>query len=260
MVGIDNTGHTFPMAFMFITSESAKSFQFASECLTDLCFYNCPQPSLMCGDFSKGLGAAVALQALLELAKASKENEDSFVNIDNVVDGEVEGAGEFLEGDTIIVDVVVGLKGECTRLQLCEWHAIEAIKRRFVNCGRYSKDTREVLINLLNQWVKASDLESLENARRALLSQLRSEERDYLRQFYQPREPQFCRAYTRSLPNLGVHSTQRNEPYHVVVKKRLNKNLSVSAACEAIVAKTLKLAEEYYAGINENRKNRPTHG
>ena len=42
MVGIDNTGHTFPMAFMFITSESAKSFQFANECLTDLCFYNCP--------------------------------------------------------------------------------------------------------------------------------------------------------------------------------------------------------------------------
>jgi MULE transposase domain len=26
MVGIDNIGHMFPMAFMFITSESAKSF------------------------------------------------------------------------------------------------------------------------------------------------------------------------------------------------------------------------------------------
>jgi MULE transposase domain len=26
MVGIDNTGHTFPMAFMFIISELAKSF------------------------------------------------------------------------------------------------------------------------------------------------------------------------------------------------------------------------------------------
>jgi hypothetical protein len=42
MVGINNTSHTFPIAFMFITSESAKSFQFASECLTDLCFYNYP--------------------------------------------------------------------------------------------------------------------------------------------------------------------------------------------------------------------------
>jgi hypothetical protein len=42
MVGIDNTRHTFPMAFMFITSELAKSFKFAGECLTNLCFYNCP--------------------------------------------------------------------------------------------------------------------------------------------------------------------------------------------------------------------------
>jgi hypothetical protein len=42
IVGIDNTGHTFPMAFIFITSESAKSFKFANECLTGLCFYNCP--------------------------------------------------------------------------------------------------------------------------------------------------------------------------------------------------------------------------
>ena len=40
MVRIDNTGHTFPMAFMFIISELAKSFQFANKCLIDLCFYN----------------------------------------------------------------------------------------------------------------------------------------------------------------------------------------------------------------------------
>jgi hypothetical protein len=42
MVGINNTGYMFPMAFMFITSELVKSFKFANECLTDLCFYNCP--------------------------------------------------------------------------------------------------------------------------------------------------------------------------------------------------------------------------
>jgi hypothetical protein len=59
IVGINNTRHTFSMAFMFITIESAKSFKFTGECLTDLCFYNCPQPSLIYGDFSKGLGAVV---------------------------------------------------------------------------------------------------------------------------------------------------------------------------------------------------------
>lgn len=115
-----------------------------------------------------------------------------------------------------------------------------------------------MLVDLLNRWVTALDLESLEKARRTLLSRLASQERDYLRQIYQPKELQFCRAYTRSLLNLGVHSTQRNESYHVVVKKRLNKNLSVSAACEAIIAKTKKLAEEYNERINEDRKHRPT--
>jgi hypothetical protein len=60
------------------------------------------------------------------------------------------------------------------------------------------------------------------------------------------------------LPNLGVNLTQRNESYHVVVKQKLNKNLSVSTAYKAIVAKTKLLAEEYNERINNNRKNNPT--
>ena len=259
MVGIDNTGHTFPMAFMFIISESAKSFQFANECLTDLCFYDCPQPSLICGDFSKGLSAAVAKQAMKELAQSIQADKDGFVGIDVVVEEEEEGEkpGEFLASDIIIVDVTVGTKGERTRLQLCEWHAIEAIRKRLINRG-YSKETREVLVDLLNQWVKAPDLEALENARKKVLSRLRSDDRTYLRTFYTPKEPQFCRAYTHVLPNLGVNSTQRNESYHVVVKQNLNKNLSVSAACETIVVRIKLLAEEYNERINDNRKNNPT--
>jgi hypothetical protein len=261
MVGIDNTGSTFPMAFMFITSEAAKSFEFASACLTDLCFHDCPQPSLICGDFSKGLGAAVAAQAAKDIAIAMMTDEDGFVDIDVFVDTEEEGSAgtkKFLDCETIVVEVAVGKKGEKTSLQLCEWHAIEAIKKRLINSGRYSKETREVLVDLLNRWVKSPDLEALENARKKLLSCLCSPERAYLRDFYQPKEPQFCRAYTRLLPNLGVHSTQRNESYHVVVKKRLHKNLTVSAACEAIVAKTKQLADEYNERINNNRKNRPS--
>ena len=119
IVGIDNTGHTFPIAFMFITSESAKSFQFANECLTDLCFYNCPQPSLIYGDFSKGLGAAVAKQAAKELAQSRQTDEDGFVDIDVVVIKEEEGGkpGEFLNNSTtIVINVAAGTKGERTRL------------------------------------------------------------------------------------------------------------------------------------------------
>jgi hypothetical protein len=60
------------------------------------------------------------------------------------------------------------------------------------------------------------------------------------------------------LLNLGVNSTQCNKSYYVVVKQKLNKNLSVSAVYEAIIAKTKLLAEEYNKRINNNRKNNPT--
>jgi hypothetical protein len=42
IVGINNIRHTFPIAFIFIISESVKSFKFIEECLTDLCFYDYP--------------------------------------------------------------------------------------------------------------------------------------------------------------------------------------------------------------------------
>ena len=114
-----------------------------------------------------------------------------------------------------------------------------------------------MLIALINRWIKASDLEALKTARITLLSRLQRQERHYLRSFYQPKESQFCHAYTRLLPNLGVNSTQRGESYHVVVKVKLHKNLTVSAACEAIIIKTKKLAEEYNKRINKNRKTNP---
>jgi hypothetical protein len=60
------------------------------------------------------------------------------------------------------------------------------------------------------------------------------------------------------LPNLGANSTQRNKSYHIVIKQKLNKNLSISAACKVIVSKTKLLAKEYNKRINNNQKNNPT--
>ena len=74
-------------------------------------------------------------------------------------------------------------------------------------------------MDLLNGWIKAELIDELKDARKALLAKLRKEERDYLREYYQPKEHQFCRAYTHTYLNLNVHSTQRNESYHVVVKE-----------------------------------------
>ena len=214
MVGIDNTGATFPMAYCYITSESAASFKWIAEQLTELAFYNCPKPALIIGDFSKGLGAAVAAKAAADLASLEPTDEIIIEQDDP----------DFPDVTEVVVD-----KGQKIYLQLCEWHAIQAIKRRLVAAGRYSKERREEIINKINQWVKA-DIDSLNEKRDELLKELHDEEKEYIRKNYQPKEPQFCRAYTRTYLNLGVHSTQRNESYHVVVKQKLHKHLPISKA------------------------------
>ena len=60
------------------------------------------------------------------------------------------------------------------------------------------------------------------------------------------------------LLNLGANSTQCNKSYHIIIKQKLNKNLSISAAYEVIIIKTKLLAKEYNKRINNNWKNNPT--
>jgi hypothetical protein len=112
MVGIDNTRRTFPVAYCYITSESAASFKWIVEQLMDLVFYDCPKPALIIRDFSKGLSAAVAAKATADLAGLKPIDECLA-----------------LEDDLLkAVNVVVG-ESTWIKLQLCKWHAIEAIKR-----------------------------------------------------------------------------------------------------------------------------------
>lgn len=149
------------MAYIFITSESAESFQFTSQQLIDLCFYNCLKTAVIYGDFSKGLSLAIALKARedIELAgrlqRLSIPQDDDFVDIDNKEALEIERIQSLLEGETIIINVSVRDNGARIILQLCEWHTIEAIKRRLVYLGQYLKESKEEIIDLLNKWIKA---------------------------------------------------------------------------------------------------------
>jgi hypothetical protein len=67
MVGINNCRKTFLAAYCYITSESAASFTFVTNQLSDLAFHNCPEAAIIVGDFSKGLGAACAAKAAVDL-------------------------------------------------------------------------------------------------------------------------------------------------------------------------------------------------
>jgi len=64
MANITNTRRTFQLAFCYITSESAKSLNFVGKELTKYVFYGCLGAAVICGDFTKVLGASIAARAL----------------------------------------------------------------------------------------------------------------------------------------------------------------------------------------------------
>jgi hypothetical protein len=68
MVGIDNYRKTFSIAYCYIISESAASFKFVADQLSDLVFNDCSEAGVIVGDFSKGLGAACAAKAAVDLS------------------------------------------------------------------------------------------------------------------------------------------------------------------------------------------------
>jgi hypothetical protein len=76
-------------------------------------------------------------------------------------------------------------------------------------------------------WMKAPSLKDLEERLAKLLAALDSEEAEYIQSYYQPKEDRFCRAHTQTYWNLGVYATPHDEPYHVVVIARLNKNMPI---------------------------------
>jgi hypothetical protein len=101
MVGIDNCGKTFPMAYYYITSKSATSFKFIVEQLTDLAFNDCPKVVVIVGDFSKGLGAAYAAKATVDLGLTNivnealvcpNERDEELLEAAKVIVGEAQGA------------------------------------------------------------------------------------------------------------------------------------------------------------------------
>jgi MULE transposase domain len=222
VVGIDNTGSTFLAAYCYITLESAVSFKWTSEQLTDLAFLDCPEPALIIGDFSKGLGVAVAAKATADLEGIAPTDEALSQDPSDLLE-----ATEVIVGKGVERPILV-------KLQLCEWHAVEAIKRKLVAAGCYKKERRDEIIEMIWAWVKAPTISALKGYCKELLEALHNEEQVYLCDYYQPKEPQFCWAYTRELWNLGANTTQRSEGYYVVVKEKLHKHLPLSKAVQII--------------------------
>ena len=106
-------------------------------------------------------------------------------------------------------------------LQYCTWHATEAIKRKLVYSG-YKKERRNKIADLIWEWIEVpTTFEGLETARNKPIIALNQDEKEYLTGWYQPKEPQFCKAYTCQYLNLSSYATQCIEKNHHVVSKHI---------------------------------------
>ena len=103
----------------------------------------------------------------------------------------------------------------------------------------------------------APDLVKLEHTRDELLGKLGEKEQAYLIDFYQPKESSFAHAFTTKYPNLGVHSSQRNESYHRVQQQGLSTLLSIAQAVEVINRRTDRLGPDYDDLINKEKLTLP---
>jgi hypothetical protein len=64
------------IAYCFITSEPAKSFEFVSHELTKYVFYDCPEAAVIVADFTKGLGAAIAVKAQRDGGEETEDEQE----------------------------------------------------------------------------------------------------------------------------------------------------------------------------------------
>lgn len=107
-----------------------------------------------------------------------------------------------------------------TSPQIREWDAVEAIKRRLIASGSYSKERRIELIGLVWEWVKADSIQKMVECREKILSELQDEERAYLVKEYQPKEHQLIRAYTKKPADRASNSAQQGDSSRIASKDK----------------------------------------
>ena len=239
LIGTTNLGRSFPVAYCFISSESAEAFTFMWACLKELFFYDdCPGPAVILGDFSLGLGAAMKQVAKNNTSIAFQEMQVAW-ELQHQLDAE----------------------GTLVALQLCSWHAAEAIKARLTREGYPVAIKNKLFLpepmggRLVWKWIHSSTKEALEVNREKLLDELRVKDQNYIREYYQRQEHQFVSCFIRLLPNLGSESTQRGEQSHNDIKAQTSRHTPIELATKKI---RNVIKEKYHRHEDETNKQRRT--
>lgn len=107
---------------------------------------------------------------------------------------------------------------------------------------------------LIWNWIKSPTINELNLNREILAASLRPKEQEYLYSYWQRQEPQFVRAYTQLLPNLGVESIQRSEASYTIIKNQTNKYTSIEIAVRKLRDVVVEMARTHTDTINYQRR------
>lgn len=130
LLGITNTGLSFPAVYCYISFESKESFLFMFAYMQELMFYDeYPGPYVILGDFAAGLRAAMM----------------KTLNKNGVPGGKAQIAWNMAQN-------MDKSQTDCT-LQLCTWYAAEAIKKKPIKAGTYPLEIRKELTSLIWAWI-----------------------------------------------------------------------------------------------------------
>lgn len=150
--------------------------------------------------------------------------------------------------------------------QIREWDAVEAIKRRLIASGSYSKERRIELIGLVWAWVRADSIQKMVECREKLFSELRDEERAYLVKEYQPKENQLIHAYTKKPADRTSHSAQQGDSSRIASKEKIprggrfvSRGISIEAKPEEISSPVEPIVSAHDYVFGSRKTAEPAH-
>jgi hypothetical protein len=219
IVGVLNTGRTFPVAFSFCPSESREAFDFVWESLKEECFIpEVAPPRVILGDWAPGLVSSVP---------------SAFPDV------QLQGC------DWHAVQAMV------------KWFRQHGYVSAEID-GYITEDTPPVYIDGLEHmawgYIKSMTVEELDSNRAYLVENLKPEHKHYILEHWQKLETRVIHCYTKFYPNLGSTSSQRAESYHDSVREMTNGQLSLEAATKRLISKVLSVLKEIE--IDEERSLR----
>ncbi|KAK9443881.1 MULE transposase domain-containing protein [Metarhizium brunneum] len=128
-----------------------------------------------------------------------------------------------------------------SRLQICSWHAQNAMIRWFSD-HQYTREDIDGdeskgvagLRQLVKDYVYSYTFEDLEANRTLLINSLQPEDRQYIADNWQTKESRFVVAYTKQYTNLGCRASQTVESQNRLIHQVTHGHMSIAASAAGI--------------------------